>query len=127
MELCDAVNEVITKVAYPYLSTFAGNLRLDENELQHILSCSQYSLEDKYQRVVELWFRQDHEPNWEKLRGAVPSLDLSISSYQGEYRRESSTSMNSVSVTSPLTGKKLHDLKERKNGAHHSQFSFDVV
>ena len=98
-------------MSYPYLSTFAGNLRLDENELQHIL-ISQYLLDEKYQRVVELWFRKDDEPTWEKLRGAVPPLDLSISSYQGEYRRESSTSMNSVSVTTPLTGKRTFTLRE---------------
>ena len=115
IELCDAVNEVITKVAYSNLSTFAGNLRLDENEVQHILSSpqSQCPLNEKYQRVIELWFRQDHQPTWENLRRALPPLlDLSVSSYPGEYRRESSTSMNnnfSLTQSSPgLTGKNLH-------------------
>ena len=84
------------------LRTLGYNLRLDEARVEEIISSeSYYDLSEQHQRLIELWFRQDSNPTWEKLRESLPSDDhmrRSTSSYQ----TESSTSMISVPTT-PLS------------------------
>ena len=106
IELCDAVNEVV-KVPYHSLHKLGGNLELDEDRICAILATTQYEPEEKRQRLVEMWFRKESEPTWERLNGTVAPLLLTrepTSSRLGE----SSTSMDGVPVLSPtLTSKTI--------------------
>ena len=86
------------KVSYHNLHKLGGNLGLDEDRIRDLLT--QYQPEEKHQRLVEMWFKNEFEPTWEKLDRALPPLDLmrgSTSSFLGE----SSTSMDSVPVIPP--------------------------
>ena len=76
--------------------------------MRELLGTTQYGLVEKRQRLVEMWFRKEFEPTWEKLCRALPPLDLTrgpTSSFLGE----SSTSMDSVpAIPSSSTGKKTN-------------------
>ena len=93
------------KVAYRKLSKLGGNLGLDEDEVLELLGNAQYPPEEKHQRLVEKWFRQDHEPTWEKLRKAIPQDDIARGS-TSSYQSEPTSSMGSASSSiTTLTGK----------------------
>ena len=100
------------KVSYNDLHKLGKNLGLDDNRIQELLRISQthdpYQLEEKRQRLIEMWFRKELEPTWEMLYRALSQfnpVNVSNSSYLGE----SSTSMDSSPVIprSSSTGKKL--------------------
>ena len=105
IELCDAVNEVM-KVSYYNLRNLGRNLGLDEDRIQDLLSMTQYQPwpEEKRQRLVEMWFRNESEPTWEKLHRAIKLVQLirPTSLRLGE----SSTLTNSVLIVSPTTTSK---------------------
>lgn len=106
IELCDAVNEIFTKVPLDNLHKLGRNLGLDDDEVQQVLGSTQYHwLEEKYQYFVELWFRRDDERTWEKLRRALPPHDYRRPS-TSLHRMDSLASVNSVSGIAPSTGKK---------------------
>ena len=108
IELRDAVNEVM-KVSYTNIHNLGRNLGLDEDRIQDLLSLAQSQLwpEEKRQRLVELWFREDPEPSWEKLHEALKALQPARQSTSLRLGESSSISMDSsVPVISPsLTSK----------------------
>ena len=93
--LPDAVN-FIMKLSIQELPTLGNNLGLDEARVKEIVS--PYYDSEQHQRLMELWFRKESNPTWEKLLESMASLS--------SYRRESSTSTASVQ-TNPYspTGK----------------------
>ena len=110
IELCDAVNEVMS-VPCRSLLKLGNNLELDEDRIYAILATTQYQEEEKRQRLVELWFRKEAEPTWEELHRAVAPLTciLLTGEVTSLHLGESSTSMDSVPpVLSPsLTSKRF--------------------
>ena len=108
IELCDAVNEVMS-VPYRSLLKLGNNLELDEDRIYTILATTQYQEEEKRQRLVELWFRKEAEPTWEELHRAVAPLLLLTREVTSLHLGESSTSMDSAPpVLSPsLTSKRF--------------------
>ena len=73
------------------LQTLGNNLRLDEARVKEIISPGYYGPSEQHQRLMELWFRKESNPTWEKLRESMV--------FDGSYRRESSTSTASVPTT----------------------------
>ena len=100
IELRDAVNEVM-KITCEDLKQIGVNLGLGDVSLQDILSY--YDMNEQRQRVMELWFKTDAQPTWEKLHAAMPHAEQSrgpsVSSIA--MRRESSTT-ESMTSASPL-------------------------
>ena len=93
--LPDAVN-FVKKVTNQELQLLGHNLGLPDARVQEIIKISNYDLNEQHQRLVELWFTQDSEPTWEKLR---ESCGDPIRRSTSLYRRESSTSTISVPNT----------------------------
>ena len=89
------------KVPYQNLHTLGGNLSLDEDRIQDALA--QYPPEERHQRLMEQWFRNESDPTWEKLGEALPSRVLPNKPATLPYQRESPTSVDGVSeaLTSP--------------------------
>ena len=81
--LPDAVN-FIMKLSIQELPTLGNNLGLDEARVKEIMS-PYYDLNEKHQHLMELWFRTESNPTWEKLVESITSLP--------SYRRESSASV----------------------------------
>ena len=101
--LPDAVN-FIMKLTNHELLTLGNNLGLDEARVKEIISPeSYYDPSEQHQRLVELWFRQESNPTWEKLQESLPSGDHNIIIMRGSIispdRRESSAASSMVSVT----------------------------
>jgi hypothetical protein len=74
--LPDAVNAVMLKVANCDLHGLGINLGLDSIKVQDVVS--HYQLDERRQRLMELWFSQglgDESLTWEKLREAFPSCE----------------------------------------------------
>ena len=72
------------------LQTLGNNLQLDEARVKEVIS-RYYDLNEQHQRLMELWFRKEINPTWEKLRESMV--------FDGSYRRESSTSTASIQTT----------------------------
>ena len=87
--LPDAVN-FIMRLTNQELQTLGNNLRLDEARVKEIIS-PYYDLSEHHQRLMELWFRKESNPTWEKLHESMV--------FDGSYRRESSASTASVPTT----------------------------
>ena len=104
--LPDAVN-FIMKLTNHELLTLGNNLGLDEARVKEIISLeSYYDPSEQHQRLVELWFRQESNPTWEKLQESLPSGDqnniiIMRGSIISPDRRESSAASSMVSV--PIT------------------------
>ena len=86
------------KVAYPDLNTLGINLRLTEDILKDLFAQCQ-AADERRQKLIELWFRQEAEPTWEKLHEAI-SLCGTMSGLTSSLRQESDLSMNSNTTTS---------------------------
>lgn len=87
--LPDAVN-FIMRLTNQELQTLGNNLRLDEARVKEIIS-PYYDLSEQHQRLMELWFRKESNPTWEKLHESMV--------FDGSYRRESSASTASIPTT----------------------------
>lgn len=76
--LPDAVNAITLKVANCDLHGLGINLGLDPIKVRDVVSY--YQLNERRQRLMELWFSQglgDESQTWEKLREALPSCEHS--------------------------------------------------
>lgn len=105
IEIHDAVNEIMN-VSYQNLHKLGGCLGLDESKVQNMLT--QYRSVEKYQRLIEMWFRKS-EPTWEQLHRALSSINvLGESSTSMETDREaiprpsSTGNRNTISVSSNI-------------------------
>ena len=89
------------KVPHQRLHTLGGNLGLEEDQIQD--SLAQYPPEERHQRLMEQWFRNESDPTWEKLGKALPSSVLPNKPTTLPYQLESPTSADGVSeaLTSP--------------------------
>lgn len=110
IELCDAVNEIM-KVPHQNLHSLGSNLELDEDRLQDVLT--HYSLEERHQRLMELWFKKESDPSWEKLSEALQSNVLlsAKSNPEDSNQQQLSTSMDGISVTLSSPSSKYINLR----------------
>lgn len=72
------MNAITLKVANCDLHSLGINLGLDQIKVKDVVSC--YQLDERRQRLMELWFSQglgDEPQTWEKLREALPSCEHS--------------------------------------------------
>lgn len=83
------------------LHQLGSSLELDNVRMQDILSL--YGVEEQHQRVMELWFRTEGNPTWEKLYASMPRRDSLTGSTRSSFsiQRElsASESMQSASPT----------------------------
>ena len=83
------------KIPCEDLKQLSINLGLDDVNLQEVYDLS----EQLHQRVMELWYKKDDQPTWEKLHAAMPS-EPSRGQTDSLVGRKSSTS-ESIRSASP--------------------------
>lgn len=92
------------KVTYSDIHTLGINLRLSEDILRDLFAQCQ-ATDERRQKLIEVWFRQETEPTWEKLHEAMSPCGTmkGLTSFQRESDLSMSMNSNSTSLFSPTS------------------------